>query len=93
MTGVQTCALPISMYDETEIIIRTSLSREKIDGLFKTRQADMVYDVFGRVADGLAELGFDPAVIATVAFDLGAHLYQREGSPTDLVRIDPRAKH
>ena len=50
----------------------------------------MIYAALGRATDALADLGFDPTVVAIATYDLGVELTNRDGGPLDLVRIDPR---
>ena len=77
---------------ELQAELKTTLTVEEVQKLPIERQADMVYTFLGRATDTLADLGFDPSVIANVAWDLGHDLTKRDGAPVRVSRIDPRGR-
>jgi hypothetical protein len=73
-----------------EVELKSTLTVEEVQKLSPAEQADTAYILLGRITDMLADMGFDPGVIAHVAYDLGQDLYQREGGPVQIIRVDPR---
>jgi hypothetical protein len=64
--------------------------RESLAKLSAVEQANLVYDLMGHIADRLADMGIRPSIIAQATYDLGRELEKRDGSPVEVVRIDPR---
>ena len=67
-----------------------NLTVAEVQRLPLTEQANLAYALFGRVADGLADFGFDPSIVAQAATDLARDLDKLAGGPPRVVRIDKR---
>ena len=70
--------------------IECALTPAEVQKLPLTEQADAAYALLGKVADALADFGYDPGVVADVVLDLGLELWRRDGAPRRVVRLDPR---
>src|SRR5262245_37621930 len=74
-----------------KVDIRCRLTQAEVRGRPLTEQAEMAFQLFGIAADRLAEFGFDQGIIAHTCADMAANLTRLDGSPPQVVRIDPRS--
>ncbi|HVQ81185.1 MAG TPA: hypothetical protein VMS82_14785 [Pseudolabrys sp.] len=75
-----------------ECKLKCALTVAEVQRLPKTEHAEAAYALFGRMADQLADSGFDPSVVAHAALDLAGDLVKRDGGPVEVVSIDPRRR-
>jgi hypothetical protein len=73
-----------------EVELKSTLTVEEVQKLSPAEQANTAYTLLARITDMLPDLGFDPGVVANVAWDLGHDLAKREGGPAQIIQVDPR---
>jgi hypothetical protein len=71
-------------------VIKPTVSHDKIAALSIETKANLAYDVLSGIATQLEDVGIDPDLVASAAWDLGHELIRRDGSPPRVFRLNSK---